>query len=75
MKWLVNEIDLVLGNPGKEHWTNRWLDVLKNNARKSDFKLEVPEYGYGGPKSYAMMEGAVSRFIKNRNGAVRHGAE
>lgn len=75
MKWLVNEIDLVLANPGKKHWTNRWLDVLKNNAHKSGSKLKVPEYGYGDPKSYAMMEGAVSHFIKNRNGAVRHGAE
>jgi hypothetical protein len=75
MKWLVNEIDLILDNPGNDHWTNRWLDVLKNNARKRVFIPKVPEYGYGDPKSYAMMKGAVSHFIKNRNGAVRHGAE
>jgi len=71
MKWLVNVIGLILDNPGNDHWTNRWLDVLKTNARKCVFIPKVPECGYGDPKSYAMMKGAVSHFIKNINGAVR----
>jgi len=43
IQWLVNEIDLILDSPGKEHWTNRWLDVLQKNTRKC-FKPKIPEY-------------------------------
>lgn len=36
----------------------------------------MPEYGYGDKVSYSILEGAVARFVnKNKNGAIRHGAE
>lgn len=75
-KWLVKNVETVLENPepGK-CWTTRWLEILKNNAEKGFKPPHMPEYGYGDPKSYAMMAGAARRFRQNRNGAVRHGAE
>lgn len=74
IKRLVCEIEKILEHPGEKSWTSRWLEVLKDNARKS-IRPTVPEYGYGDPKSYDIMKGAVSRFVRNKNGAVRHGAE
>ncbi len=54
-------------------WTSCWLNqVLKPSASKG-FMPSVPRYGYGDPKSYAIMECAVARLSKC--GAVRHGAE
>lgn len=54
-------------------WTSCWLNnVLKPSAIKG-FIPVVPRFGFGDPKSYAIMEGAVGRLCIC--GAVRHGAE
>jgi len=73
VKWQLSQIEAILDSPyTSKSWTSRWLDVLKENAAKGIYH-EVPEYGFGDPKSYAIMEDVVGR-LKN-NGAVRHGAE
>ena len=74
VQWLVEEIEVILDISAKDYWTHLWFDVLKKNAIQG-FKPKVPLCGYGDPISYAIMEGAVSCFAHNRNGAVRHGAE
>lgn len=54
-------------------WTSCWLNnVLKPSALKG-FMPAVPRFGFGDPKSYAIMECAVGRL--STCGAVRHGAE
>ena len=74
-KRFVGDIQKILENPGQKSWTSRWLEVLKDNAVKG-LETTVPEYGFGDPKSYDIVKGAVSQFVhKNKNGAVRHGAE
>ena len=80
LKSLVDNIETVLEKPCAQNWTQRWLDILKKSSRnesagKADIKSVMPEYGYGDPKSYEIMKGAVARFAHNKNGAVRHGAE
>ncbi len=75
MKWLIGQIENVLAGPRSgKNWTSRWLEVLKENSSKG-FHPEVPRYGFGDPKSTAIVEGGVARFAYQRNGAVRHGAE
>merc|ERR1719410_2692744 len=76
MKWLIQNIEAVLESPKTtKNWTSTWLDVLKDNASKGFTPPVMPQFGYGDPKSYAIMEGAAARFKHNKNGAIRHGAE
>lgn len=73
LKWLVAQMETILDSPSTSaSWTSRWLEVLKESAAKG-FYPEMPEFGYGDPKSYAIMKHVVGR-LKD-NGAVRHGAE
>jgi len=73
LNWLLSQIESILDSPKSPmSWTSRWLDVLKQSA-ENGFYPELPEFGFGDPKSYAIMEEAVSRM--KVNGAVRHGAE
>ena len=53
-------------------WTVKWLDVLKQESREG-FVPEIPEYGFGDPKSYGIMEKAAMK-LKD-TGAIRHGSE
>ncbi len=39
-------------------WTRRWLEVLKREAEKG-FHPTLPEYGFGDPSSYRVIESAV----------------
>ena len=48
------------------------VEVLKQEA-SNGFVPEVPEYGFGDPKSYGIMEKAAKKLIDT--GAVRHGSE
>jgi len=74
MSWLLTQIELILESPcPSTSWTSRWLQVLKENAVAKGFFSEMPKFGLGDPKSYAIMENVVSRL--KSNGAVRHGAE
>jgi len=73
LRWLLTQIDTILDSPAtSKSWTSRWLDVLKESAEKG-FYPEIPEFGFGDPKSYAIMKEVVRRL--GDNGAVRHGAE
>jgi hypothetical protein len=75
LKWLIQKIVTILDSPQTDKsWTSCWLDVLKDSASKG-FTPKIPAYGFGDSKSYAIMEGAVSRFQHNKNGAIRHGSE
>jgi len=73
LKWLLTQIEVVLDSPTtSKSWTSRWLEVLKESEEKG-FYPEMPEFGFGDPKSYAIIKAAVARL--SVNGAVRHGAE
>jgi hypothetical protein len=76
MLWCVDQIETILeeqrNNPETDTWTCRWLDVLKRETHNG-FHPEIPEYGFGDPKSYSIMEQAALRLRKT--GAVRHGSE
>ena len=56
----------------KEGWMDAWFKVLKSAAMKGYYP-KTPKYGNGDPKSYEIIEVAVSRL--NETGCVRHGAE
>ena len=77
MIWCVDQIEAILEeqreNPhSTDTWTCRWLDVLKRETHNG-FHPEIPEYGFGDPKSYSIMEQAALRL--RGTGAVRHGSE
>lgn len=50
------------------NWTSSWLDNMKHKTGHHP----MPKYGFGDPKSYAIMRHAVKRL--EEFGAVRHGA-
>lgn len=69
---MVDDIEKILKDcsEGKStNWTAGWLNQMKRH--KSHMKM--PKYGFGDPKSYAIMKYAVHRL--EEFGAVRHGAE
>ena len=73
VKWTVTNIEAVLDQPfSKDTWTKRWLEILKQAAIKG-FYPKMPRFGFGDPKSYALMGKAVE--LLQDTGAVRHGAE
>jgi hypothetical protein len=73
MMWCIKHIEQILDSrPTTDTWTVRWLEVLKKEA-STGFIPEIPEYGFGDPKSYSIMEEAARRLIDT--GAVRHGSE
>lgn len=74
MKWMIERIDKVLTTQKKNaSWASHWFNVLDQPDQRR--KIDMPRFGFGDPKSYEMMAGAVTRFAHNKNGAVRHGAE
>jgi len=73
MMWCLGQIEKILdGPPSKDTWTMRWLEILKQ-ATHEGLIVDIPEYGFGDPKSYSIMENAALRLIDT--GAVRHGSE
>mmetsp|Transcript_6824 Transcript_6824/g.16242 ORF Transcript_6824/g.16242 Transcript_6824/m.16242 type:complete len:837 (-) Transcript_6824:27-2537(-) len=73
VKWTVTNIESVLDQPfSADTWTKRWLEILKQAAIKG-FYPKMPRFGFGDPKSYALMGKAVESL--QDTGAVRHGAE
>jgi len=56
----------------KTNWTNSWLDVLAAENERG-FHPVIPEFGFGDPTSYGLIEDVVS--CTSSCGAVRHGAE
>ncbi|KAL7534355.1 hypothetical protein ACHAWF_004810, partial [Thalassiosira exigua] len=50
------------------NWTASWLETMKHQRKH----VHMPKYGFGDPKSYAIMKHAVKRL--EEFGAVRHGA-
>ena len=73
VKWTVTNIESVLNQPfSADTWTKRWLEILKQAAIKGYYP-KMPRFGFGDPKSYALMGKAVESL--QDTGAVRHGAE
>jgi hypothetical protein len=75
VKWSVKNIREVLDERGSDTqagWMETWFKVLKKAAIKGYYP-KTPKYGNGDPKSYEIIEVAVSRLQKL--GCVRHGAE
>mmetsp|Transcript_38573 Transcript_38573/g.81128 ORF Transcript_38573/g.81128 Transcript_38573/m.81128 type:complete len:1434 (-) Transcript_38573:177-4478(-) len=69
---MIGDIEKILKacTEGKsKNWTASWLEVIKHQKKH----VTMPRYGYGDPKSYAIMKHAVQRL--EEFGAVRHGAE
>lgn len=75
MKWMIESIEDILENKSNKDlsWTSCWFEALTKPDKRS--KVNLPRFGFSDPKTYKIMEGAVTRFAFNRNGAVRHGAE
>ena len=76
VKWSVENISNVLDEQNASQptkgWMESWFGVLKKAAMKG-FYPKTPKYGNGDPRSYKIIEVAVSRL--NETGCVRHGAE
>jgi len=76
VKWSVKNISEVLderaATGSTAGWMNAWFKVLKKAASKGYYP-KTPKYGNGDPKSYEIVEVAVSRL--QSTGCVRHGAE
>jgi len=75
LKWMIKNISDVLGercDDSEAGWMETWFKVIKKAALKGYYPLQ-PKYGNGDPKSYEIMEIAVSRL--QETGCVRHGAE
>jgi len=76
VKWSVDNISNVLDEQNASQptkgWMESWFGVLKKAAMKG-FYPKTPKYGNGDPRSYKIIEVAVSRL--NETGCVRHGAE
>ena len=75
LKWSVNNIGEVLderNNPNTENidWIDTWFGVLN---KYHEYHPKPPRFGNGDPKSYEIIEVAVSRL--RDTGCVRHGAE
>ncbi|KAL3821634.1 hypothetical protein ACHAXA_006054 [Cyclostephanos tholiformis] len=69
---MIRGVETILKNckEGRtKNWTASWLNVMKHNKSH----ITMPKYGFGDPKSYAIMKHAVQRL--EEFGAVRHGAE
>jgi len=78
MMWSVKHIEEILDdqkrNPtNSDSWTIRWLDVMKKNTAEGGYSIDMPEYGFGDPKSTSIMEHAALKL--KSTGAVRHGSE
>lgn len=82
-RWCISQIESVLDaqnappGPGNEpglspDWTNCWLKVLQK-AAASGFHPVFPDFGFGDPKSYSIIEQAVGNL--SEDGCVRHGPE
>jgi len=80
---MLDDIESILQDckEGKSHnWTASWLDYMKKKSSRTSMMtpkakaaVAMPKYGFGDPKSYAIMKFAVQRL--EDFGAVRHGAE
>ena len=69
---MVDDIEKILKDctEGKSKaWTGSWFENMKSKTTHHT----MPKYGFGDPKSYAIMKHAVKRL--EEFGAVRHGAE
>ena len=68
---MCDDIEKILkdSREGKtKNWTESWLKMMKHQKKH----ITMPQYGFGDPKSYAIMKYAVQRL--EEFGAVRHGA-
>ena len=72
MSWALDNTAELLANPTTKGWMGRWINVLKEEARRGFHPL-LPKYGFGDPTSYGLIETIVDAM--SDSGAVRHGAE
>ena len=72
MQWALDHTAQLLADPTTKGWMGRWLNVLKDEARKG-FHPTLPKYGFGDPTSYGLIGSIVDAMAAS--GAVRHGAE
>ena len=72
MSWSLDHTAELLANPTNKGWMGRWINVLKEEARKG-FHPTLPKYGFGDPTSYDLIGSIVKETLSS--GAVRHGAE
>ena len=65
MMWCIKHIEQILDEQeadptNGDTWTIRWLEILKKEAANG-FHIEMPEYGFGDPKSTSIMEHAAMK--------------
>ena len=72
MLWSLEQARGILSKPGQQSWNSRWLEVLQK-ANREGFHPTIPQYGFGDPTSYRLVEEVVK--ATSISGAVRHGAE
>ena len=76
VKWSIKNISETLderkASGSQAGWMETWFKVLKKAAMKGYYP-KTPKYGNGDPKSYSIIDIAVSRL--QETGCVRHGAE
>lgn len=76
VQWSVKNIGQLLderaASRSEEGWMDAWFKILRSAALKGYYPT-TPRFGNGDPKSYKIIEVAVSRL--NETGCVRHGAE
>eukprot|EP00928_Gymnodinium_smaydae_P030754 TRINITY_DN2277_c0_g4_i2.p1 TRINITY_DN2277_c0_g4~~TRINITY_DN2277_c0_g4_i2.p1 ORF type:complete len:369 (-),score=57.44 TRINITY_DN2277_c0_g4_i2:758-1810(-) len=69
--WAVDKTKGILDIKRDASWTSQWLEILEREA--DSLSVEVPEYGFGDPISYNLIETVIEK--TKDIGAVRHGAE
>ena len=72
VSWALEHTNSLLGDLNSQGWMQRWLEVLKVEARNG-FHPKFPKYGFGDPTSYGLIGDVVD--VTKSYGAVRHGAE
>ena len=72
MLWSLEQARGILSKPDQQSWNSRWLEVLQK-ANREGFHPSIPQYGFGDPTSYRLVEEVVK--ATSISGAVRHGAE
>ena len=74
MNWALDHTTNLLETPNTKGWMGRWLDLLKDEARRGFSPMAgQPKFGFGDATSYGLIGDIVE--ATKACGAVRHGAE
>ena len=60
--WALDHTAEILKQDNTKGWTGHWLEVLKEENAKG-FHPSLPEFGFGDPTSYKLIEDVVRAHI------------